>query len=216
MNRRYPFEWLKRVYVLETPLDEDEKDTSIPFTRVYRKPIEGVEYVISADPAEGNPTSDDSVAHVLSIETGEECCVLAGKVEPGTLALYLSQLSIWYNNARILPERNNHGHAVILSLDETYDIQCLRGQDGRFGWNTSGKSKAQACTSTAEACRDREVIIHDPDTFLQLASIEGATLKAPEGSPDDYASSFSIGICAIKFGEPSAEYGTSPTQDYRG
>ena len=42
--------------------------------------------------------------------------------------------------------------------------------------------------------RDGEAVIHDPETFSQLASIEGATLRAPEGQPDDRATAFALAV----------------------
>jgi hypothetical protein len=45
-----------------------------------------------------------------------------------------------------------------------------------------------------EALRDGETIIHSPDTFAQLASIEGSTDRAPEGQPDDRGMAFVLAL----------------------
>lgn len=216
LDRRLPWAWLKRCYKPLEPLDEELVDVGIPYLKVWKLPVRLEEYVIGGDPAEGNPTSDDSVAHVMAVSSGEQVATLAGKIEPGTFADYLSQLSIWYNKAEILPERNNHGHAVIGALEDNHDIGCIKGLDGKPGWQTTGKSKAIAYTHSAESFRDGECIIHDETTLNQLASIDGATLSAPEGSHDDYAMAFVLGQLALRYGTVSVEVGTSPTSNYRG
>lgn len=216
LDRRLPWAWLNRCYKPEEPLDESEVEVSVPFLKVWRKPVYAEEYVIGGDPAEGNPTSDDSVAHILAVSSGEQVATLAGKIEPGMFADYLTLLATWYNHAVILPERNNHGHAVILSLRDVHNIDCVKGLDGAEGWQTNGKSKAIAYTHAAESFRDQETIIHDEDTLNQLASIGGSTLAAPEGSHDDYAVAYVLALLAIQYGAVSVEVGGSPTSNYRG
>lgn len=216
MDRRLPYAWLKQCYFPIDPIEDELVPVDVPFLKVYKLPQRMEEYQIGADPAEGNPTSDDSVAHVFAVSNGEECAVLAGKIEPGMFAEYIKKLSEWYNNAGALPERNNHGHAVILSLEDTWDFDPIKGPDGKPGWTTTGKSKAIAYSNAAEMFRDREVILHDEDTFNQLASIGGSDLSAPEGSHDDYATSSTLGLLAIRYGNVSVEVDVSPVAGYRG
>jgi len=59
----------------------------VPNLTVFAVPVPGRKYVIGADPAEGNPTSDDSAATVLDVETGEEVATLAGKFELALFAM---------------------------------------------------------------------------------------------------------------------------------
>jgi hypothetical protein len=212
LDRRIPYTWLEKVYYPMLPIDSD---LSLPNLVVYQNPVSGAEYYVAADPAEGNPESDDSVVHVIS-EQGEECAVLAGKIEPGMFADYIDQLSIHYNYAEILPERNNHGHAVILSLKDVHNRDVMYGWNGTEGWMSSSRGKALMYTRMAETARDRECVIHNEETFMQLTSIDGNTLAAPEGRHDDYATSFSLGMCARAMGGAHAEFGNSPSDGYRG
>jgi hypothetical protein len=46
----------------------------------------------------------------------------------------------------------------------------------------------------ANALRAGEVTLHSAETFHQLASIEGSTLKAPEGQHDDRAVAFALAV----------------------
>jgi hypothetical protein len=150
---------------------------------------------VGADPAEGNPTSDESALEVLDVESGEEVASLAGRFEPATFAAHAVTVARYFNGAAEMVERNNHGHAVLLwLLDHAWDLVRLCGDDNKPGWNTTTKSKAMLYDRAGEALRDGETVIHSPDTFAQLASIEGSTDRAPEGQPDDRATAFILAL----------------------
>lgn len=152
--------------------------------------------MLGVDTAEGNPQSDDSAVAILDADTGEEVAALAGKLEPATLAAYVDTLSRWYHDAPALVERNNHGHAVLLWLRGNSQVVRLRGYDGKPGWLTNEKGKALLYDDGARELRDQGVTLHSQGTYTQLASIEGATLSAPEGDPDDRAVAFMLGVQA--------------------
>lgn len=191
LDKRIPHEWLTDVYV------ELEGDDEVGLTGllVFQKPQDGKAYVIGADPAEGNPNSDESSATVLEVFSGEEVAVLAGKLQPNTFADYLEKLAGYYNEASVLVERNNHGHAVLLKLAEDGFEGTLNGFDGRPGWHSTTKGKALMYTHCTKAIQEKDMMIHDFTTYQQLASIVGSTLKAPEHEHDDRATSFALGQC---------------------
>lgn len=89
-----------------------------PNLTVHVPPQAGHSYVIGADPAGGSPQSDESAAAVLDAVTGEQVATLAGRIEPDIFAGALDAAGRYYNNAPVLVERNNHGHAVLLWLRE--------------------------------------------------------------------------------------------------
>jgi hypothetical protein len=188
LDKRIPAAWLLNVY---TEMD-GTNPPGIPGLTVYRKPEAGKTYVVGADPAEGNPNSDDSAATVLDRVSGEECAVLAGKLQPSTFASYLAQIAQWYNGAGVLVERNNHGHAVLLWLRDQGHVMLLGGQDQKEGWATTSKSKALLYSEFTDAVRDEEIMIHSFETYVQLASVDGNTLSAPEGMMDDRAVSMAL------------------------
>jgi hypothetical protein len=101
LDKRIPAVWLQARYAECIPC-VPVGTPSIPSLAVYEGPVPGRVYVIGADPAEGNPTSDDSAACVLDAETGEQAAELAGKFEPTVFASYVSKLSEWYNKALVL------------------------------------------------------------------------------------------------------------------
>ena len=61
LDRRIPYDWVKEVVEEMPPLD-DPSAPSIANLTIYDDPRPGHRYVIGADPAEGNPNSDDSAA----------------------------------------------------------------------------------------------------------------------------------------------------------
>ena len=188
LDKRIPHEWLEAIYSER----DGNNPLGIPGCTVYVEPEEGRQYVIGADPAEGNPNSDDSAATVLDKETGEEVAVIAGKYQPSTFAGYIDQLGIYYNRAAAMVERNNHGHAVLLALGNSGEITRLKGQDGKEGWLSSHKGKTVMYDAVTDAIRDGEIQLHSFETVVQLGSIEGSTLLAPDGQHDDRADSVAL------------------------
>lgn len=75
---------------------------ALPGLTVFAAPAPGVEYLIGADPAEGNPQSDESAASVIEAQTGAQVAVLAGRLDPALFAGQLARLSEWYNGAPLL------------------------------------------------------------------------------------------------------------------
>lgn len=191
-DKRIPFQWIQDVY---KELEGDDK-VGLPGLLVFKRPENSRQYVIGADPAEGNPNSDDSSATILDLMSGEEVGVLTGKFQPGTFAEHIVKLSRFYNNAQILVERNNHGHAVLLQFENDGFEFSLNGYDDKPGWNNNVKGKALMYHHCTEAIHNEKTPIHHSVTSMQLASIVGSTLKAPEHQHDDVATSYALAQCA--------------------
>jgi len=94
-----------------------------------------------------------------------------------------------------LCERNNHGHLLIARLRD-YGAMLLCGRDRRDGWMSSTLGKVAMYDAAADACKNKEVILHSFATFSQLASIDGSTLRAPAGQHDDRADAFALACVA--------------------
>lgn len=199
LDKRIAPEWVRQCYRERTPLAKLPPGApSIPDLTVYNLPVGGRAYVVGADPAEGNPTSDESALAVLDALTGEEVATLAGRIQPTTLAQHLDAVGRWYNGASVLVERNNHGHAVLLWLESESPLPLLIGHDGRTGWLSSVKGKAILYGACADAFRHRETILHSFATLTQLQSIEGSTLRAPQGEHDDRADAYALALVAAR------------------
>src|SRR5262249_2744944 len=135
LDKRLPPDWLTECYRPAVPLPSSRGTPAVNGLTVFAAPVPGRTYVIGADPAEGNPTSNGSAATVLDVETGEEVACLVGKFEPATFAAHVARLSQWYGNAPAMVERNNHGHAVLLWLrDNAPRTTLLLGDDKKIGF----------------------------------------------------------------------------------
>lgn len=178
--------------------------------RIYALPVPGRDYLIGADPAEGLPgkENDDSGLCVVDKVTGEEVCAGLGRWEPGEeFPDVIEGVAVWFNNAAVLVERNNHGHAVLSGLKRR-GVTVLNGSDGRPGYPKSPASKAQVWVNAWTEIRVRKAarseaaeandelpppLIRDPTTFGHLASLEAKTCKAPKGEHDDAADAWGLG-----------------------
>lgn len=191
LDKRIPFTWLEACYVKMSPI-VDENAPSIPGLVIYHPPQPGHRYAVGVDPAEGNPTSDDSALAVLDVDTGEECASLSGKFQPSVIAGHADAVGCYFNEAGLMVERNNHGHAVLLWLDEHSKLRILPGHDGKPGWLSSSLGKTMLYDEMADCFNDGDTTLHSFGTYMQLASIEGATLRAPEGQHDDRADAYAF------------------------
>lgn len=192
LDKRIPIEWIVAQSVEMAPTHSIEW----PGVRFFADPIGERRYVIGADPAEGNPNSDDSAAVVLDLDTGEQVAEIQGKIEISVFASMLHKLSQYYHNAWMMVERNNHGHAVIEALREAGG-RLLTGDDNKLGWLSSGRSKVLAYDNLLEALRDGVCWIRSVVTRAQLASIEGGSLSAPNGLHDDLAYAYVLAVLAL-------------------
>lgn len=204
LDKRMSAAWLAKVYDEVEPIDMmgDERAPAIPGLHVYRLPDPERVYVIGIDPAEGNPTSDDSAACVLDCDSGEECACIAGKFDPSTIARYADMVGEWYNRAALMVERNNHGHAVLLWLKEFSSLRVIRGLDGHPGWLDNARGKALLYDNCADMVRDGETSIHSFDLMMQLQAISGADLRAPDGDHDDLADAYALAGLGMSKAQP--------------
>lgn len=208
-GKRVPYSLIQRVYIEKRPLQKTPGAPYIHGLKIYVMPEEEGEYVIGADPAEGVPGGNDSSARILNLKTGEEVAALEGKYEPKVdFPKILFDLASFYNDAALLIERNNHGHAVIAGVESiinatsgTYVSLLLDLRDNKEGWLTSpsgsGKTygKAAMYDTGAQHVKDGLCLIHDDVTVEQLGDIDVVTLKGTTGN-DDCADAFVLACVA--------------------
>lgn len=200
LDKRISSVWLDQCYVPLAELDPLPVDAPVINRLViYREPERGKSYLIGGDPAEGNPTSNDSALTVLEEMTGEEVAKLNGKFQPSTFASHISEVSAYFNDAPAMIERNNHGHAVLLWLRDNSRVNLLYGFDYKEGWHSTSYGKTRMYTAATDAFREKSTITHSFESYLQLSSIDGSTLRAPDGEMDDLADSYALAIIAREF-----------------
>lgn len=219
LDKRIPFDWLQACRAEGAALSDPDLP-AVPGLAVYVRPQSGRSYVIGADPAEGNPTSDDSAATVVDAGTWEEVASFAGRWEPRVFAGYIDMVGAYFNGASVLAERNNHGHALLLALETTGELHLLRGHsDERPGWLSNTKGNTLLYDLAADVFREGATRIRTPVTIDQLALVEAATLAAPKGMHEDRADSFCLALAGCKWkyvsGAPSTVIpGVDPLESY--
>jgi hypothetical protein len=194
LDKRIPPVWILNCYeeLEPLPLEKIKGAPAIPNFKIFKKPEPNKKYVIGIDPAEGNPTSDDSALTVMDFDTGEEVASLSDKLQPAVIAAHADEIGKFYNRASLMVERNNHGHAVLLWFKDNSRLMVLLGLDGRPGWLDNSRGKAILYNECADAFRTVDTTVHNFDTFIQLSSIEGSSLLAPDGEPDDLSDSYAL------------------------
>jgi len=214
LDKRIAPDWIEQCYVEAAPLIAvgvgdgaiplPEGFPAIPGLRVYRLPQPGHSYIVGVDPAEGNPTSDDSALEVICRETGEQVAELAGKFQPAVIAAHADRIGTFYNRAGLMVERNNHGHAVLLWLKDNSRLRRLHGFDGKDGWHSTTQGKTLLYDGAADAFREQATTLHSFAAHVQLGSIEGSSLRAPEGEHDDLADAYALALagCTAPTGSP--------------
>ena len=207
---RLPAAWVERAFEVCEPISAAPEWGVLPGElMVFALPEPGRVYVAGADPAEGNPHSDESVLTVLDGESGEQVALLAGKVAPDLFAVLCARVAEAYNHAPVLVERNNHGHAVIGWLQES-GCETARGADGRPGWLTTAASKTRLYDEAARRLQEGSVRIHDGESAAQLASVDALTLRAPPGLHDDRAMAWVLAVRLLGQGAAQPTQALSP------
>lgn len=199
LDKRIAAAWLEQCFDERAGLSADKLPNgapSIPGLVIYKLPEADRQYVIGGDPAEGNPTSDDSACEVLDRLTGAQVASLAGKFQPAVFASHIDAIGKFFNRADALIERNNHGHAVLLWLRESSSLRILTGFDDKEGWHSTVLGKTMLYDTCADAFRNKETLLHNFQTFTQLSLIEGSTLRAPAGEMDDRADAYALALVA--------------------
>lgn len=161
----------------------------------HKPPEQSKKYVIGADPSEGSEDGDFSAAYVLDIETMEEVAAVRGRYKPADFAEILNTLGRRYNNALLGVERNNHGHTVLLRLQQLAYPNLYTHTDGKPGFLTSSATKPVMIDELEEALRLNLLLIASLDLYDELLAYQydqkGST-NAPTGFHDDTVMAMAI------------------------
>jgi hypothetical protein len=173
--------------------------------RVWKKPIEGHEYVIGADVAEGLKKGDYSCAYVIDTSTFEAVACWHGHIAPDLFGDELILLATWYNQAIIGWETNNHGIAVTNALKgkysrlyyrETYD-EVSNLMTKKLGWQTNLKTKPLMIGDLNKALRDKLLIVHDKQLASECQTYvfdDSGKMGAVDGCYDDRVMALAVAV----------------------
>jgi hypothetical protein len=161
-------------------------------------------YYIGADVAMGIRNGDYSVAQVLDSQKNLVASYRA-HVHPDYFARVLFDLGIYYNEAKVIVENNNHGilTAIRLGRDLAYPNVYTEIGEGNLndrdtlviGFRTTEKSKPLILDRLRAALREQELTILDQVTLREMLSYivtETGKMEAEKGSFDDCVMSLAL------------------------
>lgn len=165
------------------------------YLEVWRYPDAGEEYYIGADVAKGLATGDYSAAVVFD-DDRNMCALWHGHIDPDLFAEELYKLGMWYNEALIVVEENNHGLTVLNKLKDRYWNLYRRTTHDRLtdetkqqiGWYTSEPTKKLAINHLAAMIRERKLWVKSQkfiDECLTYVIEDDGKTNAMAGAHDD-------------------------------
>lgn len=175
--------------------------------KVYEEPREDLEYVIGGDVAEGKDGGDYSVVEVIEKETGRQVAELHGHWEPDVFAKKTKRLGLYYNDAIIGIERNNHGHAVLNTLinydvyENLYHHVSYNSTNGKEesapGFPTNKQTKPILVSDLQEGIREEYLPISSielVDELITFVNLGNGKMGAQEGCHDDRVMALGIAL----------------------
>ena len=198
--------------------------------QVWERPTPNKEYRIGADVSEGIDVGRDtdwSVAVVLNAESMDEVATLRVKIDPDLFAWQLASLGKWYNNAKLLVERNNHGLVTLKFLSDVHlypDIYSEKILDERssrsarkLGFHTTVKSKPLIIDYLKELIREDEIKVRSPkvlDELQTFVNFPNGRMAAQSGSHDDCVMALAIACFGCKMFPAMPEWERSVNRRY--
>jgi hypothetical protein len=171
--------------------------------RVWEEPKGGSHYIISADVAEGLAKGDFSCADVIEHRTGRQVAQWHGHCDPDEFGVVLMALGRRYNEAWIVPERNNHGlTTVTVIVNEGYPkiyAEMIPEPPGkprkRYGWVTTNATRPLIIDNLIMEVREGSHGIVCRETFDEMLTFKiqnNGKMEADVGRFDDRVLSMAI------------------------
>ena len=169
--------------------------------KIWERPIVGRPYVVFADVSEGGLKSDWQAAAVLDPEKLKYVAVLRCRRQYPEFAKALYDLSVQYNEALLMVERNNEGSTVLHILDAQMGYPNLYHHDEsgftkvyKLGWRTDRETKPIMVRTFKEAFEAGALEINDSETLYEMGQYRLVPqsvargqdkYQAPSGGHDD-------------------------------
>ncbi len=164
--------------------------------RVWSAPARGVTYVMAIDPSEGTG-GDPGAIVIYERKTGRHVASVHGQFPTWELARVAADVGRRFNEALLVVERNNHGHAVLQALDREYTYPNIYvGTDKKPGWSTSSVTRASALDALEDAHRNGEWSTDDPELLQEMRRFlinKHGKAEAAAGAHDDLVMAAAIG-----------------------
>lgn len=171
---------------------------------IYKPYVPGNLYAIGCDTAEGI-SGDYCVASLHDVSTREQCAVMRGRFKPFDYAHKLKEFAGLYQHGgtmwpQIGVERNNHGHAVLLELQEHIGYPNLYvHQDEKLGWLTDRVSRPIMLDTFIDGVENGGMKLNHVHTLKECLTLinNDGKIEAEEGKNDDciIAAAIALQLC---------------------
>ena len=196
--------------VMETP---DDFTYKAPL-KIWVPPIQGHEYVIGGDVAEGLSRGDFSVAEVVDVSTMETVARWRGHIDPDKFGEIVGALGGYYNYALVGIEVNNHGLTTIQKLRDTFYTNLYKRDKGydedfeeptsNLGWKTDVRTKRLMIDDLVRIIREKlnkeRDIVFVNEAFAFVRDDRGR-MGAEPGEHDDTVMAKAIAFQLFPWGD---------------
>lgn len=174
---------------------------------VYREPEPGAPYVIGGDTAgEG---SDYFVGQVLDSATGEQVCVLRGRMDEDVYAKQMYCLGKWYNTALVAIEANFSSYPIRELTRLRYPKQFVRQAEDSFthriresyGFKTTSVTRPVILAGLVELVREHPERLCDRATLEEMLTF----VRSEQGRPEAQAGAHDDCVMALAIAHYSRE-----------
>lgn len=185
---------------------------------IWKEPEEKAEYVLSIDPASGEPGATDfgcievfKVGRISNNDWGEQVAEWHGKCDAEELARIAQIIGMRYNTALIAPEIFGYGHAVLSALLKNDYPNILRRTQidaitktylNKYGWNTNPTTKPSMLTLGRWIVNNKMIIIRSQFLVMEMITFVrdegGAGAQAYGRGKDDRVMAFLICLKAME------------------
>ena len=165
--------------------------------QIWYPPLPRIGYVIGIDTAGGGANGDYACAQVVDRQQSRQCAELHGHFSPRELARRVAELGHEYNDALLVVERNNHGSAVLVYLDEVLGYPQIYAEGGQSGLLTSAASRPRMLEWLASRL-ENEPHLFSSACFLQECR---AFVRHADGSAGAAAGAHDDRVMAMAFAQ---------------
>ena len=161
------------------------------------------EYIVGADPAGGGADGDFSCAQVIERESGLQCAELHGHFPLRVFGQKLVDMANRFNQALLVVERNNHGHAVLVHVQNMGYANLYRTKNGEPGWLTTMATRPMMIENLESVLANKPESFHSKRFLNECRSFvrhaDGSS-SATAGTHDDCVIAMAIAHEARKRG----------------
>lgn len=174
--------------------------------KIFSPPREGKQYFIGADVAEGLAVGDSSSVCILD-EEYNQVGSWHGKIDPDLFGHLLISMARFFNEAVIIPEKNNMGHTTVTTIrNEGYsriykkvvEDKVTRERSTRYGWVTTSVSKSEMLANAVARVRDNSAKILDIALPREMEIISRGDSGDVDLNGKDRVVAFCLAVMGVK------------------